>query len=257
MKISCPRCQTLYQVDADALLAVDGLARCFRCGTVFDALDEDSEPLDSAVRRHFHALTLEDQADLPAPADDEPRDLPFEVPADLAPLQPTGDGALDVLDTLYEKKSRRGLLYGLFVLLLMLALGAQLAWRYRAELLQRYPLLEPVCQYLACRPGMIRAPEMFRVVQRDIKPTPQEPGSLTLNLRFRNTAELAQPLPDIQLSLLDNNGSVLIRRRLAPREYLFPAPPEGTLVTAGEVVTIELDFKDPGYLATGFTIDFL
>jgi hypothetical protein len=76
-------------------------------------------------------------------------------------------------------------------------------------------------------------------------------------MRVRNEAETAQPLPDIQLSLLDTNGSVMIRRRLAPGEYMFPPPPKDRLVAAGEVVTIDLDFKDPGYLATGFTIDFL
>ena len=75
--------------------------------------------------------------------------------------------------------------------------------------------------------------------------------------RIRNDAENAQPLPDIQLSLLDNNGGVLVRRRLTPGDYLFPAPPKEKLVTPGEVVTITLDFEDPGHLATGFVIGFL
>jgi hypothetical protein len=58
------------------------------------------------------------------------------------------------------------------------------------------------------------------------------------------------------LSLLDNNGSVLARRRLSPGEYLFPRPPEGRLVANGEVFTIAIDFADPGHIASGFTIDF-
>ena len=49
---------------------------------------------------------------------------------------------------------------------------------------------------------------------------------------------------------------MLIRRRLSPRDYLGEAPPSGDIMAAGEVVTIALDFKDPGYEASGFVIDF-
>lgn len=256
MKTRCPKCQTRYNVDPDALLAADGLARCFRCGTVFDAVAENAGPVGRDDDRDYHALTVDEQSEF-ANTDNEPVDLPFEIPDTLEALQPSDDAAIDVLDTLYEKRSRRGLLYGLIAALLIIALAAQLAWRYRADLLANYPVLEPLCQYIECRPSVVHEPQMFRVLARDMKPTRNEPGSLTLSMRIRNEADIAQPLPDIQLSLLDNNGGVLIRRRLAPREYLFPAPPADRLVAAGEVVTIDLDFKDPGYLATGFTIDFL
>lgn len=255
MKTRCPECQTRYNVDPDALLPVDGMVRCFRCGTVFDAVAEEASP--PGARRAAHELTLDEQADVPWAEDEAGAAPPFEIPDDLEPLQPTGEGALDVLDTLYERRSRRGLVYGTLAFLLTAALGLQLAWQYRAELLQRFPVLEPLCQYVECRPSVVHAPERFRVLHRDIGPTPNEPGSLTLRMRIRNDADTAQPLPDIQLSLIDSNGSVVIRRRLAPREYLFPAPPKETLVAPGEVITIDLDFKDPGYLATGFEITFL
>jgi len=256
VKTRCPNCQTRYNVDPDALLAADGRVRCFRCGTVFDAVAEKTETPLAGDGRVAHELTLDDQADMPW-AEAEPRDVPFEIPDDLEPLQPTGDGTVDVLDTLYEKKSRHGLVYGTLALLLTAALGLQLAWQYRVELLQRFPELAPLCRHIECRPSVTRAPERFRVLQRDLSPTPNEPGSLTLHMQMRNEADNAQPFPDIQLSLVDTNGSVVIRRRLAPREYLFPPPRDETLVAAGEVVTIDLDFKDPGYIVTGFTIDFL
>jgi hypothetical protein len=38
---------------------------------------------------------------------------------------------------------------------------------------------------------------------------------------------------------------------------MYPPPSNERVVAAGEVLTIELDFEDPGYLATGFVIDFL
>ena len=324
MKTRCPNCDTRYNIDAATLLEADGVARCHRCGTVFDAvaedaptqqvhqlgaghaaarLDEQSElsaskaetdsqsepPAEKVDPDSLSALLTvtpdpddrtglpeekpapEDGAALPvseAVADQSPeppaprprpdRDaLPFEVPDDLEPLQPSPDLALDVVDTLYEKRSRRGLFYGLLAALLATGLGLQLAWQYRADLLKQFPALQPLCERIGCHPGVVRAPDKFSILQRGIKPTANETGSLTLSARIRNDAENAQPLPDIQLSLLDNNGGVLVRRRLTPDDYLFPAPPKEKLVTPGEVVTITLDFEDPGLLATGFVIGFL
>jgi hypothetical protein len=206
-------------------------------------------------------LTHHDEPPAPSPRPPNTRPdreaLPFAVPDDLEPLQPSPELALDVTDTLYERRSRRSFFYGLAALLLLSGLGLQLAWQYRADLLKAFPALQPLCDRIGCLPGVVRAPDRFSVVQRDIQPTANETGSLTLSAMIRNDAETAQPLPDIQLSLLDNNGGVLVRRRLTPDDYLFPAPPKEKVVTPGEVITITLDFEDPGYLATGFSIGFL
>ena len=42
MKTLCPTCKTRYDIDPKALLGADGVARCFRCGTVFDVVSEDA-----------------------------------------------------------------------------------------------------------------------------------------------------------------------------------------------------------------------
>lgn len=221
--------------------------------------EEEPAPNDRAAAPASETVADEPPSPSPGPADTlSNRDaLPFAVPDDLQPLQPSPELALDVVDTLYEKRSRRGFYYGLVAVLLVTGLGLQLAWQYRSDLLKQYPVLQPLCDRIGCLPGIVRAPERFSVVQRDIKPTTNETGSLTLSAKIRNDAETAQPLPDIQLSLLDNNGGVLVRRRLTPGDYLFPAPPKGKVLTPGEVFTITLDFEDPGYLATGFVIGFL
>jgi predicted Zn finger-like uncharacterized protein len=251
VKIRCPNCDARYELsDRDGLLAADGLAHCGRCNTTFDALDERMvEPL--AAEPPPVALGEEDEWQ------GEQTTLPFEVPDDLEPLQASPDAALDIHDALYEKKSWRGAVYATLAVLLSSAIGLQLAWQYRLDLVERFPALSPLCDHLPCRPSVIHAPERFRVLQRGIKQTVNEPDSLTLSATIRNDAETAQRLPDMQLSLIDNNGTVLIRRRLSPADYVFPPPPDGTLIGPAEVVTITLDFKDPGHLASGFVIDFL
>ncbi len=302
MSTRCPKCDTHFQVDAEALLKANCLAHCYRCGALFTVIGKHAAEIETAdIELMISALRLDQRSEIPAPkpkvpglrepdraadavdvavhkpttierserttptappqdsgrAEQSPVELPFEMPVDLEPLLPSPDAALDVQDTLYEKRSRRGLWYGLLTACLLLALGLQLAWQQREDLLARFPVLEPLCEYVTCRPSVIRAPERFKILQRDIKPTTNEPDSLTLTASFRNVAAIAQVLPDIQLSLLDTNGSVLIRRRLSPSDYLYPAPADQAVVAPGEVITIAIDFRDPGYAATGFIIDFL
>ncbi|MCB1802614.1 MAG: zinc-ribbon and DUF3426 domain-containing protein [Gammaproteobacteria bacterium] len=252
MKIRCPGCDTRYQVDADALLGSQGRAHCYRCGTVFDAVTErvdETPPADQTRRKALTWLKQDDEAD-------SERELPFDVPDDLPAIEPSDEAALDVTATLYEKRSWRGFFYGLFALLLAVGVALQLAWQYRLDILQRFPQLEIVCERLPCRPTLVHEPDAFRVLRRDMQVTPNDPGSLTLTATIRNEAEAAQALPEIQLSLLDNNGAAVVRRRLTPAEYLYPPPADDVVLKAGEVFTIAIDFNDPGALATGFAIDF-
>lgn len=256
MRTHCPGCATVYEVDAQTLLAAGGLAHCVNCGTVYDAVG-DRPCSEEDVARHGASRLLrlgtEYEVSARAPSSQE---LPFEVPDDLPQIKPSAKDALDIHDTLHERGLLRGLIYGLSALLLLLALSLQIAWQYRSHLLSRFPQLEGVCQYIACRPEFVHEPDSYQVMRRDIKPTKNEPGSLTLSAAIRNTAAFAQRLPEIQLSLIDNSGGVLVRRRLSPSDYLFPVAPDDRLVRPGEVFTIEIDFQDPGYIASGFMIDF-
>jgi predicted Zn finger-like uncharacterized protein len=184
------------------------------------------------------------------------RQLPFEIPDDLEPLEAVPDAALNIEDTLYEPPRRRRPLLALLTVVLALALAAQLAWIYRAPLLERFPQIEPLCEHLPCRPSLVHAPERMRVLQREIAPARNQPGWLTLNATVRNEAEYPQALPDVQLSLLDNLGRPLLRRRLAPADYLFPPPRPEQTIAPGEVFTLSVDFRDPGHEASGFMLDF-
>lgn len=256
MKTRCPGCATRYEIDAEAALAADGFAQCLRCGTVFDTVSEQPGDAQAIASQSSSPPLRLDESCVAGSREAAERELPFDVPDDLPPLEASPDDALDVAGMLYEEPSYRGLVYGLLATLLLLALGTQLAWQYRAMLLERFPQLEIVCEYMSCRPEVVHEPHRYQVVQREIRPTENQTGSLTLNATIRNDAQIAQHLPDIQLSLIDNNGAILVRRRLAPSEYLFPPPPKDKVVQAGEVFTIGIDFEDPGHIASGFSIEF-
>lgn len=271
MNPRCPECHTAYNVDPETLLAAGGKARCHHCGTIFNAFDLDTAPpaqheqakwqlagiiQDDEKPGSSHPSADIDDLDLILDVGPEPdTDLPFEVPDDLPTLEPADHDPKGSGDN--DRTSRHTRWWqGPLLLLLIVALGMQLAWFHRDTLLRR-PQAQPLCQWLDCSVAHRSDPTAFSVIERQLGADPAFPGALSLQIRFRNTAPYAQPLPRLQLSLYDNSGDTLARRLFSVDEYLFPSPGKNTLAAPQEVFTIELLLEDPGTRASGFKIDFL
>jgi predicted Zn finger-like uncharacterized protein len=254
VKTRCPHCQTEYDVDPDILRQAHGMARCYNCGEIFDAF---ANAEGRSARKPAPVPELI-EADLPDP-DENNTPPPFELPDDVPPLQVSGDAALDASDSLGPRRRKRSPWWlKLLALLLLLGLLAQVAWWQRAEwvgIAQLQPLTGPLCQRLDCKLPTRRAPQSFGVIERRLELSRKQAHALHLLLRLRNEADFAQPLPQLSLSLLDINGTLLARRHLRPADYLFPAPPPDYLVQPGEVFTVDLLLEDPGQRATGFSFD--
>ena len=236
------------------------MLRCSNCDNVFNAAQNNARDtdLDDLADFELSSSDLDSEPDMRAsPVEPAELELPFEVPDDLPVLEPSAEAALDAQQTLAPPRRRESPWWQiLLAILLLLALGLQLAWFSRAQLIQ-LPQARPLCQWIDCSMSQSRDPAAFEVLSRQLQADPTVPGSLRLLLRFRNAADAAQPLPLLQLALYDHGGSVLARRSFQPYEYLFPTPPQDRLAAPQEVFTIELMFEDPGSRASGFMIDFL
>lgn len=254
MKTRCPNCHTVYDVDPKVLEGADGLARCYHCGTVFDAFEQrletaEPEPPESAPE--------------PPPEPEPPagpssaRPLPFELPEDLEEIEPADEVALDAEDALAPPRPRRTPFWQkLLLVLLVLALAAQLAW-IRRDLWIHLPQAAQLCAVLDCELREQARPQDFHVLERDLKPIPGDPPALRLWLVIRNDAPFPQPLPRLQLILQDAGGALVARRLFNPTDYLPPDWSGPAAALPGEVITIDLRLKDPGPRARGFVIDFL
>ncbi len=250
MKTRCPQCGTLYDINRAMLRQASGLARCYNCGTVFNGLQRTLDGLSGSS-------PLPVRSRIPAPGPGTPRDLPFEVPEDLPELKPSDRVDLQARDTLHPGADARVPWWqkALFALL-GIALLAQLAWIQREHWIH-HPLVAQACAALHCPDFRSARPELFSVLQRDMAASPGATPTLRLQLRFRNDAEYPVPLPRLQLSLLDGNGSLVARRSLEPSEYL-PATWSGPSVAlAGEVIAIELTLQDPGPRVRSYVFDFV
>jgi len=254
VKIHCPQCGTVSDLDTQTLDDTGGIARCDRCGHVFDALQR---PKDASPRGKAGADSAGPDPQQRTGRAATASGAPFGMPAGLPMPEPSSGAASDPLAP-FRPRQDRGPRWGQWLLLVILTLTLllQLAWINRAEWLG-LPQARPLCEWIDCQPVQKRDPRAFAIIERRLQADPQLAQALRLHLRFRNRADFAQPLPLIQLSLLDNAGSVLARRTFEAAEHLFPAPAKNTLAQPQEVFTIELLLVDPGARASGFEINFL
>jgi hypothetical protein len=77
-------------------------------------------------------------------------------------------------------------------------------------------------------------------------------GELLMRASLKNTAQQAQPLPYLRVSIQDRFGNRLASRDVAPKAYATNA---SASLAAGQRIDIELHFSDPGNNAVSFEID--
>jgi hypothetical protein len=194
-------------VQRTQLGARGGKVRCGKCGQIFDGVgslvEEGAEPLK---------LEPSPQLGLFEPArrvstveDDEP------LPAFMVEEAPN---------------RRATLLWALAAVLAAAALAAQLAWRFRADLAAHLPAtrepLAAACRLAGCE---VRLPRRLgeagvNLESSDLQADPRQESVIVLNAVLRNRAAVAQEYPSLELTLQDEARRPLLRRVLAPRDYL-------------------------------------
>ncbi|HEX6692616.1 MAG TPA: DUF3426 domain-containing protein [Burkholderiales bacterium] len=202
----CPVCATSFHVQRTQLAARGGKVRCGKCGQIFDGVaslvEEGAEPLKIEPSPQ---LGLFDPARRVSTVDDD------------APL-PTF--------MVEEEESRRGatVLWALAALLLAAALGAQLAYRFRAELAAHFPAarepLAAACRAIGCQVRLPRRADQINIESSDLQADPRQEGVIVLNALLRSRAAVAQEYPSLELTLTDEASRPVLRRVLAPRDYV-------------------------------------
>lgn len=206
----CPVCGTAFRVQREQLAARGGRVRCGKCATVFDGVG-------SLVEEGGEKLALE-----PSPQ------LGLFDPSRRGPQQPKS-GAQEAVTLppfmAEEPPSRRHTwLWALAALVAIAGIGAQTIYRYRAELAVQVPgirpQLESACRALRCQINLPRRIELMSIESSDLQADPRREGIIVLNAVLRNRARFAQDYPALELTLTDEGDRPLLRRVLAPRDYL-------------------------------------
>ena len=109
--------------------------------------------------------------------------------------------------------------YVIVVLLLSVALLAQLMLHFKTELVQRYPSMRGVFESLAVNLPLPRNSDLVTIESSDLQ-SDNARGLLVLQATLHNRAPYDQAWPALELTLTDTQDVVLSRRVLAVDDYL-------------------------------------
>jgi predicted Zn finger-like uncharacterized protein len=187
----------------------------------------------------------------------------------LAPLpagpEPLNDPALQrIRRELYgedapTRRSRAATaLWSLGILLLALLAAAQLAYHFRSDIAQAQPALKPLldqaCARLGCTVPAPREPDKVSIESSELTPAAGREPLLQLSALLRNGATFAQAWPHLELTLTDSADRAVVRRAIAPADYLPAASLQGTTFGAESEQAIRLLIDADNTGASGYRL---
>jgi predicted Zn finger-like uncharacterized protein len=279
---TCTQCAARFRVTPQQLNAKQGQVRCGRCRSVFNGFEAlERHPDDDTGARLLAAREAAERGVAPAPPveplpyedlpDIETLEPPYaapsaepqfvEPPAPVASTPPRAPRRTSRDDLTLPPPPRtappaRAWAFG--VVLLGVLLAAELAYAYRGELAQRYPVLRPylesVCGAAGCTVAWARDDALLKLEDSELLEVPGKPNEISLGARIRNLAPVAQEYPHLELTLTDLTGQAAIRRVLRPMDYLGRPTPSVEVLAPGAELSIQLRLETPRIKATGYQL---
>lgn len=234
----CPTCGTAFRVHSAQLAAKGGKVRCGKCAEVFDGVSALVEESDAAQAEFEPSPQLAlFESGQRAEAAPEPEFLRQEAT---------------------PPRRRAAWALGAFAALLALALQALL--HYRTEVAVLFPEarahLATACGLLGCELRLPRRPELMSIESSDLQSDNRRAGVIVLNAVIRNRAPFAQEYPALELTLTDERDQAVLRRVLAPADYLREAAAERFAqgIAAGTEAVLRVHFDTSGIRAVGYRL---
>lgn len=192
---------------------------------------------------------------------------PEELSLDLPEPEPAPPAFAEVFQREFETASatprRRTWPWLIGLLLALIALGAQVAWRYR-DVVAAQPFMEHpwareararLCARIDCALPQRTDVQSVLLLARDIRRHPVYDNVLVITVTIENQASFEQPYPLLRLAFSDRSGAVIGQRDFTPAEYLGPAAEQAFRPEIPVHGAIEI--LDPGPQAESYSFDFI
>ena len=274
----CPSCHTHFRVHAEQLAARAGQVRCGKCSRVFDALEyliEEARPAQAAAQTALHAsdaapapaLALGKDADAESAAMQAVAATSAALP-ELAPAQPASvdpGAAADLAEFDFGPRAGAGPAartrrwpWLLGALLLLSLLLAQAAYYYRSAVIVLVPQVKPyaaaLCATLGCDLPLPRRIEMMSIEASDLQADTTNPNIMVLSATLKNRAVFDQQLPLLELTLTDAQDQPVVRRVLAPQDYIGKNANVAAGFAASSEIAIKVYIEGSQVKATGYRL---
>jgi predicted Zn finger-like uncharacterized protein len=252
----CAHCGTAFRVLPAQLGARGGRVRCGKCAQVFDGLAGLVEQGEASTEHEpSPQLALFEAARRAATA---------SIPPGARPDAAAGAGEPELLPEFMVEEEpeppRHRLLWGMGAALLALLLAAQALLHFRTEIAVLVPEarapLAHVCARLGCELRLPRRPELMSIETSDLQADGRREGVIVLNAVIRNRAPFPQEYPSLELTLTDERDQAVVRRVLAPAEYLQTGLAERAAqgIAQGSEAVLRLNFDASRVKAIGYRL---
>jgi predicted Zn finger-like uncharacterized protein len=289
----CPSCHTHFRVHAEQLAARAGQVRCGKCSRVFDALEhliEETAPLRSPRPKPGFEARRDDAADADtgpqsaarlaadngaiapehtiAQTGDVATKAPdtalmlkpaYAAPANAESVTASGAGSFDFGPVAAAEPAASASRWAWIpATLLLLILLAQAAYHYRGAIALVFPEIRPyaaaLCATLGCELPLPRRVELTSIEASDLQADTTNPNVMVLSATLKNRAIFNQQHPMLELTLTDPQDRAVVRRVLAPRDYLGKAVDTQTAWAANTEIAIKVFIEGSQVNATGYRL---
>jgi predicted Zn finger-like uncharacterized protein len=244
MYTRCPKCESVYRVNASLLAHARGLVQCGGCNRSFSSLSFlfDEWPTGKAQG--------------PAKGADAAPPLLSKV----SKKPPPKDDGIAESKLAFEKASKRNHQSWVTAAVVLLSLTlANAGWTFREPIKQNTPLgawLNQSDESQTVDDGLFKDTKQIQLVSRDMHTHPTRTGILVLSLTFVNLAQNVQAYPEMEITLLDATNQQVAKRLFLPTDYLRAGTNTLSGLATDVYLPVLLELGDPGDQAVGFEIAF-
>jgi predicted Zn finger-like uncharacterized protein len=143
-------------------------------------------------------------------------------------------------------------------LLLLLVLLTQAAYQYRGAIILLFPEAKPIaaalCANLGCDLPLPRRIDLMSIEASDLQADTTNPNVMVLSATLKNRGIFNQQHPSIELTLTDPQDQPLVRRVLAPQDYLGKAAGTQAGFGANTEIAIKVFIEGSQIKATGYRL---
>jgi predicted Zn finger-like uncharacterized protein len=226
----CPQCGTHFKITQEQRDAHEGLVRCGKCTTVFNAV----ENLYIEPQQLYLPLVLDEIADFTGMHATYDESAEKNTPVSISP-EAAARLANDFshIPDVYIKpaapplSARQKLWWALASLFLAFIVLLETAYLLRVELAARLPGIKPamtqICTLLNCNIPLPQKIDLISIESSELEADPSQANIITLHALLRSRVRFAIDYPSIELTLTDTQDNAVARRYFSPSEYLPPA----------------------------------
>ncbi|MBE0612397.1 MAG: DUF3426 domain-containing protein [Burkholderiales bacterium] len=143
-------------------------------------------------------------------------------------------------------------------LLLLLLLIAQAAYQYRSAVIVLFPEAKPyateLCARLGCDLPLPRRIELMSIEASDLQADTTNPNIMVLSATLKNRAIFDQQLPSLELTLTNAQDQPVVRRVIAPRDYIGSVAGTHAAFATNTEFAIKVFIEGSQVKATGYRL---